>query len=124
MFLEILQNSQECTCARDSFQTSSHICNFIEKECLAQVLSCKLCEISKNTFFYRTPRVAASCFGFHWKAIVSLIFLKTVKRNITLKNLVLSSSIQIWELFNSNAKLFLITSLLVSCLEHVNQFSH
>ena len=26
-------------------------CNFVEKETLAQVLSCELCEISKNTFF-------------------------------------------------------------------------
>ena len=26
-------------------------CNFIEKETLAQVVSCEFCEISKNTFF-------------------------------------------------------------------------
>ena len=26
-------------------------CNFIEKEILAQVVSCEFCEISKNTFF-------------------------------------------------------------------------
>ena len=35
-------------------------CNFIKKESLAQVLSCEFCEFSKNTFFYRTPQVAAS----------------------------------------------------------------
>ena len=35
-------------------------CNFIKKETLAQVLSCEFCEISKNTFCYRTPLVAAS----------------------------------------------------------------
>ena len=35
-------------------------CNFIKKETLAQVFSCKVCEISKNTFFHRTPLVAAS----------------------------------------------------------------
>ena len=34
--------------------------NFIKKETLAQVFSCEFCEISKNTFFYRTPLVAAS----------------------------------------------------------------
>ena len=28
--------------------------NFIKKEALAQVFSCKFCEISKNTFYYRT----------------------------------------------------------------------
>ena len=39
MFLEISQNSQENTC------------NVIKKDTLAQVFSCKFCEISKNTFF-------------------------------------------------------------------------
>ena len=36
------------------------VCNFIKKETLAQVFSCEFCEISKNTFFHRTPPVAAS----------------------------------------------------------------
>ena len=36
--------------------------NFIKKETLAQVSSCKFCEISKNIFSYRTPPVAASVF--------------------------------------------------------------
>ena len=53
VFLEILQNSQENNCARVSFF-------FIKKETLAQVFSCEFCEISKNTFYYRTPLVAAS----------------------------------------------------------------
>ena len=35
-------------------------CNFIKKESLAQVFSYEFCEISKNTFRYRTPPVAAS----------------------------------------------------------------
>ena len=35
-------------------------CNFIKNETLAQVFSCEFCEISKNTFHYRTPLVAAS----------------------------------------------------------------
>ena len=30
------------------------------KKKLAQVFSCEFCEIFKNTFFYRTPPVAAS----------------------------------------------------------------
>ena len=34
--------------------------NFIKKESLAQVLSCEFGKISKNTFCYRTPPVAAS----------------------------------------------------------------
>ena len=52
VFLEISQNSQENSCARVA-------CNFIKKETLAQVFSCEFYEISKNTFFYRTPLVAA-----------------------------------------------------------------
>ena len=35
-------------------------CNFIKKETLAQLFSCEFCEIYKNTFYYRTPLVAAS----------------------------------------------------------------
>ena len=38
-------------------------CNFIEKETLAQVFSCEFCEISKNTFSYRMPLVAASVYN-------------------------------------------------------------
>ena len=62
VFLEISQNSQENTCARVSFLKSCRPepCNFIKNETLAQVFSCEFCEISKNTFFHRTPLVAAS----------------------------------------------------------------
>ena len=61
LFLEISQNSQESTLARDTFLMKlQKACNFINKESLAQVFSCEFCEISKNTFFYRTPPVAAS----------------------------------------------------------------
>ena len=38
-------------------------CNFIKKETLAQVFSCEFYEISKSTFSYRTPLVAASVLG-------------------------------------------------------------
>ena len=34
--------------------------HFIKKETLAQVFSREFCEISKNTFSYRTPPAAAS----------------------------------------------------------------
>ena len=42
--------------------TGKHLpqaCEFIKKESLAQVFFCEICEIYKNTFFYRTPPVAA-----------------------------------------------------------------
>ena len=34
--------------------------NFIENEILAQLFSCEFWEISKSTFFYKTPPVTAS----------------------------------------------------------------
>ena len=52
VFLEISQNSQENTSVKVSF--------FIKKETLAKVFSCEFYEISKDTFFYRTPLLAAS----------------------------------------------------------------
>ena len=58
VFLEISQNSQENTCARVSFLIKLQALG--KKETLAQVFSCAFCEISKNTFFYGTPLVAAS----------------------------------------------------------------
>ena len=45
LILEILQNSQENTCARVSF-----LIEFIKKETLAQVLSCESWEFSRNNF--------------------------------------------------------------------------
>ena len=44
MFIEISQNSQENTCSEKT---------------LTQVFFCEFCEISRNTFFHRTPLVAA-----------------------------------------------------------------
>ena len=41
-------------------KVAGQACNFIKKETLAQAFSCEFCEISKNTFFHRTPLVAAS----------------------------------------------------------------
>ena len=38
---------------------SGQACNFIKIETLAQVFSSEFCEISKDTFSYKTPTVAA-----------------------------------------------------------------
>ena len=60
----ILMRTQTCC----SFNTLSFnevqitTLNFIKKESLAQMFSCEFCEISNDTFFYRTPTVAASVF--------------------------------------------------------------
>ena len=64
VFLEILENSQENTRARVFLLIKLHApvsaCNFIKKDTLVQMFSCEFCEISKNTFSYRTSLVAAS----------------------------------------------------------------
>ena len=73
VFLEIWQN----TCARVSFLKKlqalglrpAQACNFIKKETLAQVFSCEFCEISKDTFSYRTPRVADSVYSLFYEKI-------------------------------------------------------
>ena len=57
VFLEIWQNSHENTSARASFLIKLQA--WPAKETLALVFSCEFCEISKNTFPYRTPPVAA-----------------------------------------------------------------
>ena len=69
-FLKILQNSQENTCARVS----------IKKETLAQVFSCEYCEISKNTFSYRAPPVAASTIPVECNSF--LLFLKMSEKGM------------------------------------------
>ena len=67
VFLEISKNSQGNTCARISFLIKFQASNFLKKETLAQVLSCEYCEISKNTFCYRTPPAVASVVKMDWK---------------------------------------------------------
>ena len=52
VFLEILQNSQESTSARDYclIKLQTEVCIFIKKETLAHVFSYKFCEISKDIY--------------------------------------------------------------------------
>ena len=56
-------NLQENTCATVSFLIKLHAWGqnlFFKKETRAQVCSCEFYEISKSTFFHRTPLVAVS----------------------------------------------------------------
>ena len=55
----------EVFCAKDVLRncaifTGKHLCQSLFFDKVAQVFSCEFCEISKNTFSYRTPPVAAS----------------------------------------------------------------
>ena len=51
------------------------ICEKARKETPTQVLSYKICEIFKNTFFYRTPLVGASVYTFLIYPYLSTIYL-------------------------------------------------
>ena len=68
-------NSQGNTCARVSILIKWQACNFIKIETLAQVFSCEFCEISKNTFSYRTPPVAASATFLKSTCLISISLL-------------------------------------------------
>ena len=61
-FLEISQNLQGSTCTSESFliKLQASLATLFLKKSLAQVFSCEFCQISKNSFFYRAPQVAAS----------------------------------------------------------------
>ena len=60
LFLEISQNSQENTCARVPFLIKLQAAALLKKGLWYRVFYCEFCEISKNTFSYRTFLVAAS----------------------------------------------------------------
>ena len=62
VFLEISQNSPESTCARVSFliKLQARSATLLKKRPWRRCFFCEFCEISKNTFSYRTHPVAAS----------------------------------------------------------------
>ena len=74
VFVEISQNSQENTCTRVSFfiKLQASTCSLNKKKVLAQVFSCVFWKISKNTFSYRIPPVAASRAGY-WGKLINLL---------------------------------------------------
>ena len=61
-----------------SINITTQVCNFIKKESLAQVFSCEFCKISKNTFPYRTPPVAASVFFMSRSAISRTLYWRSI----------------------------------------------
>ena len=64
VFLKIHKINRKHLCQSLFFSKAAdlrpEVCNLIKKETLAQVFSCEICEILKNTFFYRRLLVAAS----------------------------------------------------------------
>ena len=69
-------------------------CNFIEKEALVQVFSCEFCEISKSTFFHRTP--LDDCFWLLLFWISVCIFKEFRKTGKITCNYVHSSILFLW----------------------------
>ena len=59
VFLKISQISQEDTCVGVSFQQSL-LQILLKRHSDTGAFPCEICEIFKNTFFYRTPPLAAS----------------------------------------------------------------
>ena len=53
VFLKISQNSQENTCVRVSFliMAQAEGSNIVEKEAVAQLFSCEICDIFKSKFY-------------------------------------------------------------------------
>ena len=52
---------EKCVLRNFAEFTGKHLCqSLLKEETLAQVFSCEFCKISRNTFSYRTPLVAAS----------------------------------------------------------------
>ena len=74
MFLQLLQNSQENTCARVSFliKLQTSVRNFIKKETLALVLSCQFCEIFNNAFFLQTTSAGCFCNYYRLSEIIEI----------------------------------------------------
>ena len=74
-------------------------CNFIKKKTLAQVFSCEFCEISKNTFSYKTPLVAAS---FCKKSVFKNVAKFTGKKHSWSLYFVIKKRLwQLWETFKN-----------------------
>ena len=55
----VLRNFAKLTGKHLNQSLKPEACNFVKKKTLSQVFSCEFCEISKNTFSYRTYLVAA-----------------------------------------------------------------
>ena len=51
--------AQRCSVEKMFLEILPQACNFIKKETLERAFSCEFSKISKNTFLYKTPSLAA-----------------------------------------------------------------
>ena len=82
MFLEILQNSQEKTCARASLliKLRQRPATLLKKETLTQLFSCEFCKIFINTF--SAEHLWAAAFGIYCSQVCCDIFLFPQTSNV------------------------------------------
>ena len=93
------------------------VCNFIKKETLAQVFSCEFCKISKDTFCYRTPSMAASvCCG---RKVAAVKIEKLKAFIIKYYDISKTYSVQFRLLYSANVSYCYFLSMVFS-----HQFSH
>ena len=100
LFHKISQISQAKTCVAVFFNKviCLYACNFIKKELQYMWFFCGMCEIFKNTCFYRIPRVAASV---TW----------TIKTSINKP--IVRKSLQSWRHIKARGRLSFSASLLL-----------
>ena len=94
-------------------------CNFIKKETLTQVFSCEFLEITKNTFSYRTPPVAASA---SFSRVSDLIYRKS-KTNCIFKLLFSRNSFEVFRIsfFSEFRVKFVVTATQLKKYENKRQ---
>ena len=68
-------------------------CNFIKNKTLAQVFSCEFFDISKNTFFYRTPLVAAFRANLSKVMLVESFLIITIPRLFLINTLLIKKCV-------------------------------
>ena len=56
----VLKNFAKFTGKHQYQRKMPEACNFTKTETLTQLFSCEFCETFQNTFFYKTPPMAAS----------------------------------------------------------------
>ena len=112
MFLKISQNSQEKHLCQSLFFDKvaglrPEACMFIKKETLAQVFSCKFCEISENTFF--TEQLRNRCSLGNLLHIFRTAFVENTSWGLLLtiqKTVFVNPSKQNWSFRNSCPEVF------------------
>ena len=81
----------------------------MDRETLAQMFSCEFCEISKNSFSYRTPPIAASVMAVFIVYFVAMRMIKISLKRI-LHNKMVETELHSTDLNRSKSLLFTISS--------------